>query len=158
MFSFICLYYRLFHYFVSNDLQTLLFSNYDITVPVFDIIFSLFCCQVSETFHDFVLLLVRCDYKSCYYRSWGRWSATCGSVTRTRRYYYSRDRYTHVKEASQCDKYPKTCESYQQQNKTLSVCPSTLLLYLHSIVKALSFDSLTKFCHKHRYFYQWISF
>ena len=68
-------------------------------------------------------VLVTCKYKDCYYYGWSSWSATCGSVERSRRFYYSRDRSVEVKESKDCDKYTKTCEQYKKESKTLSKCP-----------------------------------
>ncbi|XP_066936875.1 uncharacterized protein [Clytia hemisphaerica] len=66
---------------------------------------------------------VTCKYKDCYYHGWSSWSATCGSVERSRRFYYSSDRSIEVKESKDCDKYTKTCEQYKKESKTLSKCP-----------------------------------
>ena len=75
------------------------------------------------------MILVRCDYKSCYYYRWSSWSATCGEVSRTRKNYYQKSAVVMVKEAKDCDKYPKSCDAVQKETKTLSKCPSKLFVY-----------------------------
>uniref|UniRef100_A0A7M5XNG4 Uncharacterized protein n=1 Tax=Clytia hemisphaerica TaxID=252671 RepID=A0A7M5XNG4_9CNID len=66
---------------------------------------------------------VPCKHKSCSYYGWSSWSATCGSVERSRKRYSLKDVTTYVKESKDCDKYPKSCELYDKQTKTLAKCP-----------------------------------
>jgi len=71
-----------------------------------------------------------CQYKQCYYYSWNSWSATCGQVTRTRRYYYSRSATKQVQYSSQCSQYKQTCENTESESKTLAACPSKFIIII----------------------------
>lgn len=61
-----------------------------------------------------------CQYRDCSYYNWSTWSATCGTVTRSRRLYHAIDRTT--KRVGGCAGLASSCRSSILEQKTLSAC------------------------------------